>query len=110
MACKCTVLLTDDHNEGNNQAIIRCQLAEGHAANIGETSHNSRDTASKARSSSNGIATSTTAETLMIMKSAGKDDTAANFGRGVILPAKLAIPWSQQLLPAVRPDSTGNWL
>lgn len=30
MACKCNVLLTDDHNEGNNQAIIRCQLAEGH--------------------------------------------------------------------------------
>jgi hypothetical protein len=30
MACKCTVLLTDDRNEGNNQTIVRCQLAEGH--------------------------------------------------------------------------------
>jgi hypothetical protein len=25
-----SVLLTDDGNEGNNQATVRCQLAEGH--------------------------------------------------------------------------------
>jgi hypothetical protein len=30
MACKCSLLLTDDRNEGKNQAIVRCQLAEGH--------------------------------------------------------------------------------
>ena len=30
MACMSCVLLTDDGNEGNNQATVRCQLAEGH--------------------------------------------------------------------------------
>ena len=31
MPCMCTVLLTDDRNEGNNQATVRCQLVEGHS-------------------------------------------------------------------------------
>ena len=30
MACMSCVLLTDDGNEGNNRATVRCQLAEGH--------------------------------------------------------------------------------
>jgi len=30
MACMSSVLLSDEHNEGNNQASVRCQLAEGH--------------------------------------------------------------------------------
>ena len=30
MACRSSVFLTDDSNESNNQATIRCQLVEGH--------------------------------------------------------------------------------
>ena len=30
MACMSSVLLTDEGNEGNNQANVRCQLVEGH--------------------------------------------------------------------------------
>jgi hypothetical protein len=30
MACRSSVLLTDDGNEGNNRETIRCQLVEGH--------------------------------------------------------------------------------
>jgi hypothetical protein len=30
MACRSSVFLTDDGNEGNNRATIRCQLVEGH--------------------------------------------------------------------------------
>jgi hypothetical protein len=30
MACRSSVFLTDDGNEGNNRATIWCQLAEGH--------------------------------------------------------------------------------
>jgi hypothetical protein len=31
MGCVSSVFLTDDRPEGNNQAIVHCQLAEGHA-------------------------------------------------------------------------------
>ena len=31
MACKSIVLLTDDVKQGNNQATVRCQLAQGHS-------------------------------------------------------------------------------
>jgi hypothetical protein len=30
MACRSSLFLTDDGNEGNNRATIRCQLVEGH--------------------------------------------------------------------------------
>lgn len=30
MACKCSVRLTDNGKKGNNSAVVRCQLAEGH--------------------------------------------------------------------------------
>ena len=78
MACMSSVLLTDDRNEGNNQATIRCQLAEGHAHKHRRSFTRLGKHASKARSSSNGIATSTTPKTLMSMKSAAKDDTAVS--------------------------------
>jgi hypothetical protein len=30
MACRSSVFLTDDGNDGNNRATIQCQLVEGH--------------------------------------------------------------------------------
>jgi hypothetical protein len=30
MACKCSVILSDNGKGGNNRATVRCQLPEGH--------------------------------------------------------------------------------
>ena len=40
MSCVSIIHLVDDGSEGNNQATVRCQLAEGHLANIDATSQN----------------------------------------------------------------------
>jgi hypothetical protein len=31
MACMSSVFMTDDRNEADNQAIVRCQLEQGHS-------------------------------------------------------------------------------